>query len=139
MPATRRLLPVRRRRQVVTDANDVSLDGKDRDEWDRRWKAMPHRRLGSPPKIVLIDDLLRRFGDPDSFTVSEDPPRFCSRVGRNSECCPICGEPTSNTERLPASLHPRWANGLSVGFGVWVHRACFESCPDTGEPAPIPW
>ena len=123
----------------MSDAKDYSLDGKDREEWDRIWRAMPHRRLTSPPKAGLGGDALGRFGEPVSCTISQDPPLFRDRAWRESERCPICGERTSGKERLPASLHPRWASGLSVGLGVWVHRICFESCPDTGEPAPIPW
>jgi hypothetical protein len=123
----------------VANAKDYSLDGKDREEWDRSWRAMPHRRLSSPPKTGLGGDALGCFGDPVSFTISQDPPQFSDRAGRDLECCPICGERTTGKDRLPASLHPRWASGLSVGLGVWVHRNCFESCPDTGELAPIPW
>jgi hypothetical protein len=123
----------------VFDPKDHSLDGKDREEWDRSWREMPHRRLSSPPKAGLSGDALGRFGDPASWTISQDPPLFCDRAWRESECCPICGERASGKVRLPATLYPSWASGLSVGLGVWVHRTCFESCPDTGESAPIPW
>jgi hypothetical protein len=123
----------------VSDAKDYSLGGEGREEWDRDWRVMPHRRLSSPPKTGLSSNALGRFGNPISFTISQDPPQFCDRVWRESECCPICGERTSGEARLAASLHPGWASGLTVGIGVWVHRTCFESCPDTGENAPIPW
>jgi hypothetical protein len=118
---------------------DYSLDDENREEWDRIWGAMPHRRLTSAPRVGTSADLVGHLGSPASATISEDPPQFCARVWRPSECCPVCGAPTTGTERLPATLHPRWENGLSLGFGVWVHRACFETCPDAGEPTPVPW
>ncbi len=102
----------------MSDPKDYSLDGKDREEWDRSWRAMPHRRLSLPPKAGLSGDALDRFGDPASCTISQDRPQFCDRPWRESECCPICGERASGEERLPASLHPRWASGLSIGIGV---------------------
>jgi hypothetical protein len=123
----------------MSDTKDYSLDGKDREDWDRSWSAMPHRHLSSPPKTDLSGDMLSRFGHPVSFTISQDPPQFCDLAWRESEYCPICGERTFAEERLPASLYPRWASGLRVGLGVWVHRTCFANCPDTGSPAPIPW
>lgn len=41
----------------MPEAKDYSLDGEDRDEWDRSWRAMPHRRLASPPKCGIGADL----------------------------------------------------------------------------------
>jgi hypothetical protein len=122
------------------DEMDYSLGGEGREEWDRTWGAMPHRRLSSPPKIDL--ETLDRLGNPISFTISLDPTRFHhfrDRVGRASEYCPICGERTFGEDRLAASLNPRWESGLTVTIGVWVHGICFENCPDAGERAPIPW
>lgn len=124
----------------MSEAKDHSVDHKGREEWDRSWRAMPHRRLSFPPKVRLRSDPTGgRYGEPVAFTISQDPPEFCDRVWRESERCPICGERTVGEERLTASLHPTWANGLSIGVGVWVHRTCFERCPNAGEPAPIPW
>lgn len=37
----------------MSEAKNVSPDGKDRDEWNRRWREMPHRRLPSPPEISI--------------------------------------------------------------------------------------
>ena len=80
----------------MSKAKDDSVDGEDREEWDRSWRAMPHRRLTSPPKTGLSClDALRGWGDLVSFTISQDPPRFCDRPWRESEYCPICGEQTS--------------------------------------------
>jgi hypothetical protein len=121
------------------DEKDYSLDGKDRAEWDRVWAWMPHRRLLTPPKVNVGGSLSSGCGELVSVTISEDPPQFSSKAWRPSETCPVCGATTAGTERLPASLHPTFANGFSYGLGVWVHRSCFECCPDTGAPAPIPW
>jgi hypothetical protein len=46
---------------------------------------------------------------------------------------PVCGDPTSGAERLPVTLHPRWASGLSLVLGVCIHRVCFERGPDDDE------
>jgi hypothetical protein len=123
----------------MADEKDYSVDGKDRAEWDRAWRAMPHRRVATLAELGGGGNLIGRFGQPESATLSLDPPRFVERVWRESECCPVCGGSTAAADRLPASLHPQWANGLSVGIGVWVHRTCFESCAVADEPTPIPW
>jgi hypothetical protein len=117
---------------------DYSLDGKDRHEWDLAWASMPHRRLLTPPTIDVTGHL-PGCGEVVSATISEDPPQFSKKAWRPSDTCPLCGAATMGTERLPATLHPGFANGLNYGLGVWVHRSCFESCPDTGKPAPVPW
>ena len=127
------------RKRIVSDAKDYSLDGDDREEWDRSWRAMPHRRLTSPPKAGVGSGLAKQFGEPNAFTISQDPPQFADRPWRESDCCPICGDATTGSERLPATLNLRWADGLMVGCGVWAHGACFDNCPDTGEPTPVPW
>jgi hypothetical protein len=120
----------------VSDATDYL---RHREHWDRAWSSMPHRRLRSPPKISLGGGSLSELGDPVSATIAQDPPQFCDRAWRESEVFPICGEKTYCAERLAAGLYPRWACGLSLGFGVWVHHTCFERCPDSSEPTPIPW
>lgn len=122
----------------MPDAKDYSPDGKDREEWDRGWSSMPHRHLAKWSKFELWDPR-GHLGEPISITISQDPPQFADWVKRGSEPCPVCGEPTSATDRLAATLSPRWANGVRFGIGVWIHRICFESLPDVGGPAPIPW
>jgi hypothetical protein len=112
---------------------------EDRTAWDQAWRAMPHRRLESPPRIEFNRGFLDQFGDLVSVTISLDPPEYSERAWRESESCPVCGDTTAGAERLPATLYPNFASGRSYGLGVWVHRACFENCRDTGEPAPIPW
>jgi hypothetical protein len=119
----------------MSGPKDYSLDGKDRAEWDRAWRAMPHRRLLSPPRLNLDD----RFGTLLSTTISQDPAEFSDFGFRESETCPICGVSTVDGERFAATLHPTWESGLGVGIGVWVHRTCFEACPLTDQPTPVPW
>jgi hypothetical protein len=123
----------------VVEEKDYSLDGKDRAEWDRAWASMPHHRLLTPPKIDVADSFGSGCGEVVSVTISEDPVQFSAKAWRESEICPVCGTTTVGAQRLPATLHPTFANGLSLGIGVWVHQSCFEGCPDAGEPVPIPW
>jgi hypothetical protein len=107
-------------------------------EWVRAWSVMPHRRLALPPAVEIDLHGLDRLDGPVSFTISLDPVQVCDKVWRGSECCPICGKLTSRDERLAATLK-LWRTRGCIGVGVWVHRTCFESCPDTDEPAPVPW
>jgi len=110
-----------------------------REGWDRAWRGGPQRGLPGPPEVGVDGDLLRRFGEPTSVTVSEDPPEFADRVWRASERCPVCGRTTAGSARVAASLNLTGARGRCVGVGVWVHRACFEACPVVEGPAPVPW
>jgi hypothetical protein len=123
----------------VENEKDYSLAGEDRAEWDLAWASMPHRRLLTPPKIDVAGSLGSSCCEVVSVTISQDPPEFSNKVCRPSEICPVCGGTTVETERLPANLHPTFANGFSYGFGVWVHHPCFECCPGAGKPTPIPW
>jgi hypothetical protein len=115
-----------------------SSDSDNRAEWNRAWASMPHRRLISPG-FGIGRDLISRFGNPISGTISQDPPPFAEGVWRESELCPICGNSTTGADRTAATIHRTWANGFRVGIGVWAHRACFEGCPVAGGPAPKPW
>ncbi len=122
----RRLFPAR-----TASALDLT---EDRSEWDRASRAAPHRRLNTPLKIEIegVQYLHTEWGLPISITVSLNPPEFADRVGRESDLCPVCGLTTDGLARLPASLYPTFANGHGIGFGVWVHPSCFETCPDAG-------
>ena len=112
---------------------------EDRSEWDRAWRAAEHRRLNTPLKIEILQDLIGGWGLPVSITVSLDPHEFAELVWRDSELCPVCGGTTLGLTRLAASLNLTFANGRCLGIGVWVHPPCFENCPDAGAPAPVPW
>lgn len=121
------------------DEKDYSLDGKDRAEWDRAWASMPHRRLLTPLEMDVTASFGSGCGEVISVTISEDPPQFSAKPWRQSEMCPVCGAITVETQRLPATLHPTFANDFRYSWGVWVHRSCFERCPTVGEPTPVPW
>jgi hypothetical protein len=116
---------------------------EERIAWDRTWRALPHRRLLSPPSIDVGEGLTEHFGDVLAVTISLVPPDyiqlFYQRVALESETCPVCGQETSKPTRLPAMLNAAFESGFHYGVGAWVHRSCFESCPAAGELAPIPW
>jgi hypothetical protein len=84
-------------------------------------------------------DLIDHFGAVVAATICQCPSQYIEKVWRESDACPICGEATAGAERLVALLFRTHASGFGHGVGVWVHRSCFETCPETGEPAPIPW
>jgi hypothetical protein len=100
---------------------------------------MPHRRLLSPPKIDLEAFVGKGGGGFVSATISEDSREFSSKSWRASEQCVICGITTTETDRLPATLHPTIAHGACFAIGVWVHHSCFQQCAEAGIPTPIPW
>jgi hypothetical protein len=118
-------------------------DDEERIAWDRAWRAMPHHRLLRPPSIDVSEGLAGHFGDVVAVTISLVPPEYCQlfdqRVAPQSEACAVCGEETSKPTLLSASLNVTFEIGFHYGLGAWVHRSCFESCPEAGKPPPIPW
>jgi hypothetical protein len=123
----------------VSDDKDYSLDGKDREEWDRLWSARTQRLLPGECKLNLSDaagGLRRKLV---SVTITDEPPEFAARLWRGSEVCPVCGESTAGCNRVAANLDVIFEGGVTFGVGVWAHQVCFEKCPDTGIPSRIPW
>ncbi len=118
-------------------------DDPDPIAWERAWRAMPHHRPLSPPSIDVGEGLNGHFGAVVGVTISLVPPEYSqlshNRLGPESETCAVCGHDTSAPTRIPAMLNTAFERGFRYGMGVWVHRSCFESCPEDGEPAPIPW
>jgi hypothetical protein len=113
-------------------------DFDERQEWDQAWSSQSHRLLSSRLRIDLINGL--PFGTVVSATISADPPEFSNRVHQRYAECPVCGQTTEGVVRRAAHVHPEFENGVnSISFGVWVHDECYESCPETSRPAPIPW
>jgi len=107
--------------------------------WDRAWRATPHHRLLSPPCIDVREGLPEAFGEVLAVTISLVPPQYCGYVAPQSKTCAVCGRKTSRLARLPAALNVTFESGFHYGLSAWVHRRCFESCPEAGEPPPIPW
>ena len=121
----------------MSDGKDYSSDGADREEWDRLWRARTQRLLPVERRSNLGHDF--HALQLTALTITDDPPEFADRVWRASEICPVCGETTVGGVRVASTVHLTFENGLAIGMGSWAHRACFESCPDTGMPADIPW
>ncbi len=107
--------------------------------WDRAWASMPHRRLLAIPKVADAEAFALEFRAMVSATISLVPAEYSDKPWRPTDTCPVCGATTLGMDRLAATLHPKFASGLSYGLGVWVHPLCFEKCPETEEPTPIPW
>ena len=115
----------------------------DREEWNLLWSGKTQLEIRSP--ILFGVELDPTLGDLESATISQAPAEVVERlgaswlVGAEKPLCPICGGTTIDTPRLVAKLNLSFRCGLQYGQGVWAHIACFESCSDTGVPAPIPW
>jgi hypothetical protein len=114
----------------------------DRGEWDRLWSGRTQRQIRPP--IILGVRLDPTFGDLESVTIAQAPVEIleqlgAERLGIETPLCPICGGTTISAPRLFATLNLAFKSGIQYGQCVWVHVACFNSCPDTGVPAPIPW
>ena len=79
-------------RAGAVDQPGASLDD-DRTEWDRAWRAMPHRRLAAPLKIDGNLKSHGQFGNLVSATISPVPPEFRHIADslRESGVCPVCG------------------------------------------------
>jgi hypothetical protein len=118
-------------------------DDEERIAWDHAWRVMPHHRLLSPPSIDVRAGLAEHFGDVVAVTISLVPPEygwlFNQRAAPESETCAVCGQETSEPTRLSAMVNARFESGFRCGLGAWVHRSCFETCPEVGEPPPIPY
>lgn len=110
----------------------------DRRAWDKAWATMPQRRLIAAPKIEATGRFGEALGALVSATVSGDPPEYSDMNHRPSETCPICGDETLALGRIPATLGLTFAGGVRYGLGVWVHQACFESCPEADGPKSVP-
>jgi hypothetical protein len=118
-------------------ANPQAPSNDDRDEWNRLWSGRIQRQVLPPYKISVTPD--PRFGKLTSVTISEAPADVVDPRWFETPLCPICGGSTVDTPRLAASLHFAFDRGVSYAQIVWAHIACFDTCPDTGVPAPIPW
>ena len=109
----------------------------DREEWDRLWSGRTQCQLRPPYNLgVRLDS---RFGGLVSVTVSQVPVEVLDRLWFETQLCPVCGVLTVGAPRLAVQLNLVFESGLRLGQCAWVHTGCFESCPDTGMPSPIPW
>ena len=90
-------------------------------------------------EVDLKQLLQADFGEILTATISLNPQQFSEKLYKSSEICPICGKTTLGVERLSAILNPKFNTGLAIVYGVWLHPLCFRDCPDSDEPAPIPW
>ncbi len=128
--------------------NDFNLqnskfDSDDRSKWDAAWSIQSHREIESPfrlREILSLSQFESEYGQVISAKISEDPAEFSAQCFRKTINCPICGLETIAVERIAASVHPEFQNGMNhISFGVWVHKSCFQACPVLYGPAPIPW
>ena len=136
---------IRKLFKLSTDQSDrrYELDGEDRVEWEAIWSKQSYRKLELPLKVEgfhSINKLQSGCGKMVSATISEDPVEFSDQVIREIDSCPICGRETTPMERVAASIHPEFQNGVrNIAIGVWVHMDCFQGCSIIEGPAPIPW
>jgi hypothetical protein len=118
-------------------------DDEESDAWNRAWRAMPHHRLLSPPSIDVGAGLPESFGEVVAVTISLVPPEYAhllnEKVVPESVPCAVCGEEASGPTRLRVMVNTTFARGFRYGLGAWVHRRCFEECPEASEPPPIPY
>jgi hypothetical protein len=125
----------------LAEKNNTQDD--DREQWDQAWSSQRHYCINTPLKIdvgkALSGDTLS-LGKTISVTISEDPSAFSDRGLRPFDDCPLCGQPTKGMNRIAASLHPEFENGIrNISIRVWAHKECIEMCPMIDGPAPIPW
>jgi hypothetical protein len=109
----------------------------DREAWDRSWSDQTQCQLRPPYNLGVTLDL--RFGSLTSVTISRAPAAVIDRLWFETPLCPVCGGSTVGVPRLAALLNLAFDCGIAYGQSVWAHVDCFESCPDTGVSARIPW
>jgi hypothetical protein len=122
------------------DANLVDvefMEDVDRTDWDNAFSGMPHRGINLASDFDI--GLSLGFGEIVSTTISEDPKQYADRIWKRSDSCPVCGKMTNESNRVSASLHPKFLTGLTIGVGVWIHISCLDACPRIDEPTPVPW
>jgi hypothetical protein len=86
------------------------------------------------PRGLAID---RALGEPVGCSLATAPAEYAGRVRVESDVCAVCG--SEEGERVVALASVAFARGFRVGFGVRVHRACFDLLADAEGPAPVPW
>ena len=144
-PAAAELRAFGHRGCAVADGKDYSLGGADREEWDRLWGGKTLRLLPGECGLHLSSPF--EFLKVKAAALSDDPPEFATRVWRESELCPVCGESTAGCRRVAAHLTVEYERPVvwpfmcepSFWWGVWAHESCFDRCQETGRPADIPW
>jgi hypothetical protein len=92
-------------------------------------EALARRSLGSAADLVATAKM----------TISGDPPKAACEIYRVSEECALCGVVPSPSERQPATLQVRLAQGGGLGLGVWVHPKCLSGCDETDQERGVPW
>ena len=122
----------------------VPNEEQDRTEWENVWSKMQHRKLETWDDVALSKILTDEWSRFEFMTiaVTETPRQFVHRVLRNSIACPVCGADVVSVDGIPISIYPSSKiadKQLTVGFGAWMHPACFSRCPQSNEPTPVPW
>lgn len=110
-------------------------------EWRRDWESMPHREVVDLTSVNSIRENLggADFGKIVAATIASTPEKYISETCFHDENCPLCLQSTISTNRLAGSLYPTFEKIDNLGFGVWVHKKCFESLPLRDEQPGVPW
>ena len=118
------------------EGEDEERENEEREKWRALFSGIKLRLLTAPPKVDVYG---LEFGELRLVGVSLDPEEVADQIWRESDVCPICGEKTTPADAIAASLQPEFNSGLSYLMGVWIHRACFEKCPESDEERGVPW
>ncbi len=105
------------------------------DEWNNsldllgeKCRGITLRKMPDPVAPITCS-----FGKPEDIRIAIDPPKVDAILAPRREAkCPICSQSVSPNDRLAASLEMS-VRSLPVVQSVWVHRACFDRCEDTGK------
>ena len=98
------------------------------------------RLLPFPPKLDGVDKDLDRFPKPLCCEIFARKPfklHFDERACTPQ--CPVCGELTTETDRIAAHVSVKFPSrdtdeALKLGWAVWAHKTCLESCTELDEP-----
>lgn len=116
------------------------MKDQDRDEWERAWRSMEHRRVPDPSTLGFEKLVNSDFGIVESAAITEAPSHFVDFLYFSKEECALCSRfIEGHTQKIPASLSLDFERIKNLGICVWVHRRCFEALPVSYDPASIPW
>jgi len=110
-------------------------DSNSADEWNKSLDLLEEKCRGITLRKLpdSVGPIMCPFGKPDDVRIAIDPPEVDAVLApKREDKCPVCSKSVSQNNRVSASLEMS-VRSLPVTQSVWVHRACFERCEDTGK------
>jgi hypothetical protein len=118
-----------------TDSGSNSVD-----EWNKSLELLEEKCRGITLRKLpdSVAPISCPFGKAEDIRIAIDPPEVDAVLAPKREArCPICSQSVNANDRVAAPLEMS-VRSLPVIQSVWVHRACFDCCEDTGKQGGTP-